>query len=114
MEYYDTDSIYRKTISRYNDILKVTSLTAEDTIRMKLFLNSFYGRMISCMHFTDGKEKIMREFIVAHDNGKPILILKDGVIAVKAESEYTCLYLSSGCTICCDDKYRDIVKALVK
>lgn len=120
MEYYDTDSIYRKTICRYDDTLKVTALTAEETIRMKLFLNSLYGKMGSCMHFIDGKEKNMnKDYIVIHveeasDINKVGIVFKSKIVGVlKSDEGKAELMTDIAYNIRCTESYEDIVKQLV-
>lgn len=110
MMYYDTDSI------------KVTGPTAEEKIRMKLFLNSFYGKMISCTHFSDGKEQNMnKDYIVIPEMGisedttnKTGIIFKSKIAGIlKGDDGNGIIILDSNYHLYCKDSYADIVKQLV-
>lgn len=119
MEYYDTDSIcYNFQKFKLDDTLEVVRPTAKERLAMKLYLNSLYGRLASCIHFIDGKEnKAMNiNYIVVHDtyNGLGI-VFKDKIGGVFKDSEdgTARLLVVDGYMLGTKDKYEDIVKQII-
>ena len=107
-EYYDTDSI------KYVDTLKVVRPTAEERLQMKLYLNSLYGAMASCIHFTDGKENdnMNKEYIVIHVDKEPMIIFKKHIIAIAKDGGRAYVYLVDGGYLS-EESYADVVKQVL-
>ena len=113
MTYYDTDRIFYDVVKFSEDVknLKVVRPTAEERLQMKLYLNSLYGKMGSCIHFTDGKEndKMIKDYILIHVDKEPMIIFKKQIVSIAKDEDRayiqctTCGYLS-------DESYADVVK----
>ena len=118
MEYYDTDSI--KVIEPSENELsyiKNDVVVSYETM-MKQYLNRLYGTMVSCIHFTDGKENkdMNKNYIVVHDTvGGVGIIFKDKIGGVFKENEdgTARLLIVDGYTLPTTDKYEDIVKQII-
>lgn len=115
MEYYDI-----KKLDQYTDALKVVRPTAEQSLLTKIYLNSLYGKLISSIHFINGKEKNMdREYIVLHgEREKGFITL--GIIfkshiegVLKSDDGTAIILIDCGITQYCTDSYEDIVKQLL-
>ena len=97
--YVDTDSI--KCVS------ELTPAQREEL--MKIFLNSQYDTMI-----TNYKENDMRikDFIVLHADGQPVMIKKSAITTVSKMSDGTARVEVVTQIWITDDKYKDVVKRL--
>ena len=115
MEYYDTDSLFYniKEFSKDVEALKVVRPTAEERLQMKLYLNSLYGKMASCIHFTDGKEndKMIKglDYILVHVDKEPLIIFKKQIVSI-AKDEGRAYIQCTNCGYLSDESYADIVK----
>lgn len=120
MVYYDTDSI-RCNVEQfklYPDTLKVVAPTAKERLAMKLYLNSVYGKMVSSMKWTNGKENkdMNKNYIVVHDTVNGIgIVFKDKIGGVFKENEdgTARLLIVDGYTLPTVDKYEDIIKQII-
>lgn len=107
--YFDTDSIvYRDTES---ETLKVVRPTAEERSQMKLYLNSLYGKMASCIHFTYGKENdsMNKDYILIHVDNEPMIIFKKQIVSI-AKDEGRAYIQCTTCGYLSDESYADVVK----
>lgn len=100
-----------KKFDQYVDTFKVVRPTAEERLQMKLYLNSLYGKMVSCIHSTDGKEndKMTRDYIVVHDDGEPMIIFKGQIICISKNDGGACIHCTNG-SYYVDESYADVVK----
>lgn len=116
MEYYDTDSIYCDFEQfKLHDTLKVVRPTAKERLAMKLYLNSVYGKMLSSMKWTDGKENNgmrIKDFIVLHADGQPVMIKKEAITVVSKMSDGTTRVEIDNQIWITDDKYEDVIKRM--
>lgn len=115
MEYYDTDKLFYNIREFNKDVetLKVVRPTAEERLQMKLYLNSLYGKMASCIHFTYGKEndKMIKglDYILIHVDKEPLIIFKKQIVSItKDEGRAYIQCINSG--YLSDESYADIVK----
>ena len=120
MEYYDTDSIYYdiKKLNQYTDILKVVGPTAKQIMLKKIYLNSLYGKMMSCIHFTDGKENngMIKglDYILIHVEKVPVIILIKQIVSVtKYDNDCRAFIQCTTGAYISDERYSDIVKQLL-
>lgn len=113
MEYYDTDSLFYN-IKKFNEdveTFKVVRSTAEERLQMKLYLNSLYGKMASCIHFTDGKENdnMNKDYILVHVDKEPMIIFKKQIVSI-AKDEGRAYIQCTTCGYLSDESYADVVK----
>lgn len=104
--YYDTDSIKDIDV-----VAQVVRSTAEERLQMKLYLNSLYGKMASCIHFTDGKENdnMNKEYILIHVDKEPVLIFRKHIVSIAKDEDRAYIRSTSGGYLS-DDSYADVVK----
>lgn len=97
--YHDTDSV------KY-----VTELTPEQRKEfMKIFLNSQYGTMVT--HYKENDMRI-KDFIVLHADGQPVMIKKEAITALSKMSDGTTRVEIGEHIWITDDKYEDVIKRL--
>lgn len=113
MEYYDTDKLFYN-IKKFNEdveTLKVVRPTAEERLQIKLYLNSLYGKMASCIHFIDGKENdnMIKDYILIHVDKEPLIIFKKQIVSI-AKDEGRAYIQCTACGYLSDESYADIVK----
>lgn len=113
MTYYDTDSIFYDVVKFSEDVknLKVVRPTAEERLQTKLYLNSLYGKVVSCIHFTDGKEndEMIRDYILIHVDNEPMIIFKKQIVGIAKDEERAYIQCTN-CGYYSDESYADIVK----
>lgn len=97
--YKDTDSVN----TSFGEIKK------DINSAMKLYLNSVYGTMV-----TNYKENNMRikDFIVLHADGQPVMIKKEAITVVARMSDGTIRLEIDNQIWITDDKYEDVIKRL--
>lgn len=118
MEYYDTDSI--KVIEPTENELsyiKNDVLVSHETM-VKQYLNMLYGKMASCIYFTDGKENkdMNKNYIVIHGTDNNIgIVFKDkiGGVFKGSENGRAKLLVVDGYMLETADKYEDIIKQII-
>ncbi len=117
MEYYDTDAIFYdlKKFNQPIDNLKIVRPTAEEKLQMKLYLNSLYGKMASCIQWTDGKEnnKMNRDYIFVHVDKEPTIIFKKQIVSISKSGEKAYIQCTNNECYYAKESYADIVKQLV-
>ena len=74
---------------------------------VKAYLNELYGK---------GVESMRNDFIILHTEGKPLLIRKDGIIAVRKSNEgkASITTIALGYREFVDETYEEVVRKLFK
>lgn len=109
-----------REIILYNDtdsIIGTFPQTASDKLKVKACLNNLYGKMVSTMNWTYGKENkdMIKNYIVVHDkmNGLGI-VFKDKIGGIFKDEDGTAkLLVVDGYMVVINDKYEDIVKQII-
>ncbi len=103
--------MYKSLYQDTDSIKCVNELSAEQRKEfMKIWLNSVYGTMC-----TDYKENNMRikDFIVVHANGQPVMIKKEAITTVaKTSNGATQIAVTGGNMWTVVDTYEDVIKRL--
>ena len=73
-----------------------------DTDSVKQILNAHYG-----------KEVNMKDYIVVHQDNKTGIIFKNSIGAILEREDCTCVIVN-GYSVCCEDKYKDVVMKVLK
>lgn len=124
--YADTDSIITKELaqkqleqsitrhimnSNYGLCVNVNDLSpAQRKEFMKLYLNSQYGTLVT--NYKENKDMKIKDFIVLHADGQPVMIKKEAITALSKMSDGTSRVEIGEHIWITDDKYEDVIKRL--
>lgn len=74
---------------------------------MKYFLNGQYGTMVT--HYKENDMRI-KDFIVLHADGQPIMVKKEAIAVISKMSDGTTRVDTGNQIWITDDKYEDVIK----